>query len=62
MAWLTYVPEILVVVIAGIVTTTTFNLEKMGIQILGKYDGGFQLPSLPTRFLFSFSFFEILNQ
>lgn len=47
MRWLIYFPDILLVVVIGIVVTSTAKLDKQGLAVLGKYKGGFRAPHLP---------------
>eukprot|EP01119_Soliformovum_irregulare_P015074 TRINITY_DN4198_c0_g1_i1.p1 TRINITY_DN4198_c0_g1~~TRINITY_DN4198_c0_g1_i1.p1 ORF type:complete len:689 (-),score=174.37 TRINITY_DN4198_c0_g1_i1:43-2109(-) len=45
--WLTYIPEILVVVLLGISITALAGLHKKGLEILGTFSGGLPIPQIP---------------
>lgn len=51
--WLPYVPDMLIAVLIGIGVTAIWELDKQGLQVLGKYDTmfpGIQLLHLIQQF------------
>jgi MFS superfamily sulfate permease-like transporter len=44
--WLPFIPEMLIAVIIGIGVTAIWELDKMGLQVLGRYDTSF--PGIPS--------------
>lgn len=46
--WLIYVPEILIVVIYGIVLTDIASLDRKGLEVLGMNKGGLPTPAFPN--------------
>lgn len=45
--WLTYVPEILLVVVLGITITAIASLQHKGLAVLGRFEGALPTPRIP---------------